>query len=124
MFNNVPALTDTYAPVRLVACGGLYANDILVFRLSSICLSRFMLNLRSISLSRRPLGPNSLSSLFSSIKFSSCRYAGNAGAPVSTRPYRMEDDDDFLGLDEDELREIHEVSDDPLMTGIVGEVER
>ena len=86
-----------------------------------------MLNLRSISLANRPLGRNSTSSLsFSGLKFSISMYVGNAGASVAvhTQCSSVEYAEDFLELNDDEESfDSHDVSDDPLKTGIVRDVE-
>jgi hypothetical protein len=96
-------------------------------RLSSICLSRFVLNLRSIELSKVSLNLTSAGAFSNSeAKYSlCCPYVGNAGAPVSlSRGRVVEYEEDFLDLDEDEeMVGPSEVSEDPLMTGIIAEME-
>lgn len=102
MFNNIPALTDT---------------------LSSICIARFMLNLRAISLASGDRTSTITASLgLSDLKFASCPVAGNLGAPLAFAGSGDEDgDEDFRGEDSDigVIREIPRVSDDPLMAGLV-----
>ncbi|GJE93316.1 hypothetical protein PsYK624_094750 [Phanerochaete sordida] len=112
-FNNVPALTDT---------------------LSSICLSRFMLNLRAIALSGGPRG--SMATDFKSLSgagLASCAVVGNLGAPVASSSRNsvpnVDENDDYEdrgqakdGHDEDGAEFAH-VSDDPLMTGISDDID-
>ena len=86
-----------------------------------------MLNLRAISLTSGNLVSSTASLHMSDLKFAGSSLIGNLGAPLSI-PVRREDDDDddFLDMDVDTITdtiEIHQVSHDPLMTGIVADMD-
>ncbi|KIP07078.1 hypothetical protein PHLGIDRAFT_118417 [Phlebiopsis gigantea 11061_1 CR5-6] len=106
MFNNMPAITDT---------------------LTSICLARFMLNLRSIGLKSGRLTSSSSGSTlpYGDLKFATCRFVGNLGAPLSVAPVSVAEDEHDLNNPQvlQEALDRHEVCDDPLMEGIVMEME-
>lgn len=100
-------------------------------RLSSICLSRFMLNLRAIALSGRPRGSMGTNLTLSGVRPVSCAVVGNLGTSLlslSRQPVPNDDEnDDDRGSvnserDEDSV-EFRHVSDDPLMTGIVDDID-
>ena len=86
-----------------------------------------MLNLRAISLSSGNRVSSNTSIHLSDLKFASSSLVGNLGAPLSVPVRKEEDDDeDFLDMETDSMVdtiEIHQISDDPLMTGIVADMD-
>ena len=84
-----------------------------------------MLNLRAISLSSGNRVSSNTS--ISDLKFVSSSLVGNLGAPLSVPVRKEEDDDeDFLDMETDSMVdtiEIHQISDDPLMIGIVADMD-
>lgn len=86
-----------------------------------------MLNLRSIGLrSGRLTSSSSGSTLpYGDLKFATCRFVGNLGAPLSIAPVTVAEDEHDLNNPQvlQEALDQHEVCDDPLMEGIIMEVE-
>ena len=95
-----------------------------------------MLNLRTISLTSSAQGSKGSSLLLTDLRFraASCTVVANLGAPLTSGTQRdmgeeEEDDDERLDAgkgddrDDQDREEMHQVSDDPLVTGIVDEME-
>ena len=86
-----------------------------------------MLNLRSIGLKsgRLTTTMGSTTLPYTDLKFATCRWVGNLGAPLSIAPVTVAEDEHDLNNQHvlQEALDQHEVCDDPLMEGIVMEMD-